>query len=65
MERIESLSNAKIKWAASLHQRKERERQGEFIAEGVRLAETAALSGWPLSFCIVAEAFLYTFDGTT
>ena len=42
MERIESASNAKIKLAASLHQRKERERRGEFVAEGVRLAETAA-----------------------
>ena len=58
MERIESASNAKIKLAASLHQRKERERRGEFVAEGVRLAETAALSGWPLSFCIVAEPAL-------
>ncbi len=58
MERIESASNAKIKLAASLHQRKEREHRGEFVAEGVRLAETAALSGWPLSFCIVTESAL-------
>lgn len=58
MERIESASNTKIKLAASLHQRKERERRGEFVAEGVRLAETAVLSGWPLSFCIVAEPAL-------
>ena len=58
MERIESASNAKIKLAASLHQRKERERRGAFVAEGVRLAETAVLSGWPLSFCIVAEPAL-------
>ena len=55
MERIESASNAKIKWAAALHERKNRERRGEFVAEGVRLAETAAASDWPLSFCIVAE----------
>ena len=58
MERIESASNAKIKLTASLHQRKERERRGAFEAEGVRLAETAALSGRPLSFCIVAEPAL-------
>ena len=58
MERIESASNTKIKLAASLHQRKERERLGEFVAEGVRLVETAVLSGWPLSFCIVAESAL-------
>lgn len=58
MERIESASNAKIKWAASLHQRKERKRRGEFVAEGVRLAETAAASGWPLRFCVVTESAL-------
>ena len=58
MERIESASNAKIKWAASLHQRKNRERRGEFVAEGVRLAEEAAASDWPLRFCIATEAAL-------
>lgn len=58
MERIESASNAKIKWAASLHQRKNRERCGEFVAEGVRLAEMAAASDWPLRFCIVTESAL-------
>lgn len=58
MERIESASNAKIKWAASLHQRKNRERRGEFVAEGVRLAETAAASDWPLRFCIATESAL-------
>ena len=58
MERIESASNAKIKWAASLHQRKNRERCGEFVAEGVRLTEMAAASDWPLRFCIVTESAL-------
>lgn len=56
MERIESASNAKIKWAASLHQRKERKRRGEFVAEGVRLVETATASDWPLRFCIATES---------
>ncbi len=55
MERIESADNPKIKWAASLHQRKERERRGEFIAEGIRLAETAIESSWPLLLCLVSE----------
>ncbi len=58
MERIESVSNTKIKWAAALHQRKERERRGEFVAEGVRLAETAIDSGWPVSYCLVSDAAL-------
>ena len=58
MERIDSSSNVKIKWAASLHRRKERERRGEFIAEGVRLAETAVDSGWSISFCLVTEGAL-------
>ena len=58
MERIESASNAKIKWAASLHQRKNRERRGEFVAEGVRLVEMAAASDWPIRFCVVTESAL-------
>ena len=58
MERIESSSNAKIKWAAALHQRKERDSRGEFVAEGVRLAETALDSGWPVLFCLVTETAL-------
>ena len=58
MERIESSTNAKIKWAASLHLRKERERRGEFIAEGVRLTEEAAKADWPLLFCLATEEAL-------
>ena len=58
MERIESAANAKIKWAAALHLRKERERRGEFVAEGVRLAEEAVKSDWPLLFCLTTEEAL-------
>ena len=58
MERIESTANAKIKWAAALHTRKERERRGEFIAEGVRLVEEAATAGWPVCFCLVTDEAL-------
>ena len=58
MERIESAENSKIKWAAALHMRKERERRGEFVAEGVRLAEAAAAASWPLLFCLVTEEAL-------
>lgn len=58
MERIESAENPKIKQAAALHMRKERERRGEFIAEGVRLTEEAAAASWPLLFCLVTEETL-------
>ena len=58
MERIESAENSKIKWAAALHMRKERDRRGEFIAEGIRLTETAAAASWPLLFCLVTETAL-------
>ena len=58
MERIESAENSKIKWAAALHMRKERERREEFVAEGIRLTETAAASNWPLLFCLVTETAL-------
>ena len=55
MERIESAANAKIKWAAALRMRKERDRRGEFVAEGVRLVEEAAAANWPLLFCLATE----------
>ena len=53
MERIESISNAKIKHAASLHLKKNREKTGEFIAEGIRLVEMAAASDWESVFALV------------
>ena len=46
MERIESGANGKIKLVARLHQRKYREREGRFVAEGIRFAEMAAASDW-------------------
>ncbi|MBQ9376900.1 MAG: RNA methyltransferase [Schwartzia sp.] len=58
MERIESASNARIKWAAALHQRKAREEEDAFVAEGVRLAEEAAASGWETLLCLVTEEAL-------
>ncbi|MBQ1511023.1 MAG: RNA methyltransferase, partial [Selenomonadaceae bacterium] len=48
--RIDSAGNGKIKLAASLRQRKHREKTGLFLAEGVRLCEMAAASGWKISF---------------
>ncbi|MBE6074991.1 MAG: RNA methyltransferase [Selenomonas ruminantium] len=49
-ERIDSPANKKIKLAASLHSRKHREREGLFIAEGIRLGEMAAAAGWDIVF---------------
>lgn len=55
MKRIESPSNEKIKLIASLRQRKYREREGLFVAEGVRLAEMAARSGWDVPMALVTD----------
>ncbi|MCR5447742.1 MAG: RNA methyltransferase [Schwartzia sp.] len=55
MEKIESMSNAKIKHAASLHLKKNREKTGEFVAEGIRLAQMAAQSAWSCVFALVTE----------
>ena len=56
MERIASLSNGKIKLAAKLHGRKYREAEGLFLAEGIRLVEMAAASGWGLRFAFCTPA---------
>ncbi len=58
LERIESAANKKVKLAASLHQRKHREKDGLFLAEGIRLCEMVADSGWPIRFALVTEALL-------
>lgn len=55
---IDSASNKKIKLALSLKQRKYREREGLFLAEGVRLCEMAADSDWTVSFGLYTEALL-------
>lgn len=55
MERIESPQNRLVKSAASLQQKKHRDAAGLFLAEGVRLAEEAERSGWPLEFCLCRE----------
>lgn len=60
MEKITSPGNSKIKLAASLHLKKNRETLGLFAAEGVRLCEMAAASGWGKEFAIVTEAAVGT-----
>ncbi len=58
MDYIESAANGKIRSTAALHLRKERERRGEFVAEGIRLVETAVASDWPILFCLVTKEAL-------
>jgi TrmH family RNA methyltransferase len=60
---IESVDNKKIKLAASLHQRKNREKEGLFLAEGVRLCEMVAESSWKIKFALVTDALLATERG--
>ena len=55
MERLESLQNRVVKLAASLQQKKHRDEAGLFLAEGVRLAEEAERSGWPIAFALCRE----------
>ena len=50
IERIDSPANKKIKLAAALKQRKQREKTGLFVAEGIRLCEMAAEAGWQVEF---------------
>ena len=45
LERIESLTNSKIKLAAKLHTNKYRKAENLFVAEGVRLVEMASTNG--------------------
>jgi len=54
---ITSSQNPKLKLARALLGRpKERRAAGAFVAEGVRLVEEAALSGWPFRFVLHTEA---------
>lgn len=63
LEHIESAANKKVKLAASLHQRKNRDKEGLFLAEGVRLCEMVADSGWPIRFALVTQRLLDTERG--
>ena len=51
------------KLAASLSRRKHREQEGLFIAEGVRLCEMAAASGWQTEYGLVTERCLQSERG--
>ncbi|WP_371370703.1 TrmH family RNA methyltransferase [Sporomusa aerivorans] len=55
-EFISSPANKLIKEVASLHNKKYRDNLGKFLAEGVRLVEECAISGWPIEFCLYTES---------
>ncbi|SHK44229.1 RNA methyltransferase, TrmH family [Selenomonas ruminantium] len=55
IEHIDSPANKKIKLAAALKQRKQREKAGLFVAEGIRLCEMAAESDWSISFGLLTK----------
>ena len=55
MERIDSPANKKVKLAAALKQRKQREKSGLFVAEGIRLCEMAAGSDWSISYGLLTS----------
>ncbi len=58
MEVIASSANKKIKLVASLKQKKHRDAEGLFVAEGIRLTEAAVEAKWPCRFglCTAAAA---------
>jgi len=55
VERIESGANKKIKLVASLKQKKHRDKEGAFVAEGGRLVEMAVESDRPFSFALYTK----------
>ena len=57
-ERIDSMSNKKMKLVSSLKQRKYREKEGLFLAEGIRLCEMAAEAGWGIRFGLYTKKLL-------
>ena len=55
-EIISSRQNPIVKWASSLSDKKSREKNASFIAEGEKLCFEAALSGLPVSHIFVSES---------
>ena len=55
MEHIDSPANKKVKLAIALKQRKQRDKNGLFVAEGLRLCETAAAGDWQISYGLLTR----------
>ena len=55
---ISSRDNQYLKAARALSSKKERQAQGAFLLEGLRLCEEALKAAWPLRYALVAEEYL-------
>ena len=55
IKEITSRQNATVMWAASLREKKFREKHGAFLVEGVKLSMEAFSSGLPVSHVFVSE----------
>lgn len=55
---ITSLQNNSVKLVAALSAKKQRDKHGLFVAEGVRLVEEAVAAGWPIEFFVYCERLL-------
>ena len=55
-EVISSRNNSFVKWAASLSDKKTRNSQGYFMAEGVKLTLEAFEANLPVEYCIINES---------
>ena len=55
LERIESLTNSKVKLTVKLHSSTHRKAENMFVAEGVRLAEMAVNAEWPVEYAFISD----------
>ena len=55
VEEITSTANPRIKWVRGLSAKKNREREGLFLAEGLKLATDALAAGWAIRTLIHAK----------
>ena len=55
---IESAANKKLKLVRELRQKKHRDREGLFLAEGVRLLEMAVASAWKIRFVLFVKGLM-------
>ncbi len=55
---ITSLQNNTVKLVAALSAKKQRDKHGLFVAEGVRLVEEAVAAAWPIEFFVYCERLL-------
>ena len=56
IDRISSKSNPTVMWAASLHEKKYRDRASAFLVEGKKLVEEALSLGLPVTHVFIEES---------